>query len=133
MDAYVDMLRSDIRGKKIALISQAIPLTDEEAAAFWPLYRKYDGDLNRLNDERLALIKDYAASYNARTVTDAKATELATRFFDWEERRVALKRQYFKEFSRALPALKAARLVQLENKVNLLIDVQIAAEVPLME
>ena len=131
LDAYIEMARSDLKTEKTALITQAIPMTEQESAAFWPLYRKYDLDLNQLNDERVALIKDYAANY--QTMTDAKAQELADRMLAWDEKRVMLKKQYFAQFSKVLPAAKAARLLQIENRIGLLIDLQIAANVPLID
>ena len=130
LDAYVEMLRADVRGEKIALISQALLFTEQEAA-FWPLYNQYDRELNQLNNQRIALIKDFAANFS--TMTDEKATGLANRLLDWEENRVKFKRRYFSEFNKVLTPIKAARLLQLENKVNLLIDLQISAQVPLVE
>jgi len=103
----------------------------EQEAAFWPLYNQYDRELNQLNNQRIALIKDFAANFS--TMTDEKATELANRLLDWEENRVKFKRRYFSEFNKVLTPIKAARLLQLENKVTLLIDLQIAAQVPLVE
>ncbi len=131
LDAYVEMARSDLKTQKTAIITQAIPLTEPESAAFWPLYRQYDLELNKVNDERVALIKDYAASY--QTMTDAKAQELADRMLAWDEKRVELKKAYFGKFRKVLPAVKAARLLQIENRISMLIDLQIAASVPLIE
>lgn len=131
LDAYIEMARSDLKTEKTAIITQAIPMTEQESAAFWPVYRKYDLELNQLGDERLRLIKDYAANY--KTMTDAKAKELADRMLAWDEKRVKMKKQYFAQFSKVLPAAKAARLLQLENRIGLLIDLQIAANVPLIE
>ncbi len=131
LDAYIEMARSDLKTQKTAIITQAIPLTEQESAAFWPLYRKYDLALSQLNDERVTLIKDYAANY--QTMTDAKAKELADRMLAWDESRVKMKKQYFAQFNKVLPAAKAARLLQLENRIGLLIDLQIAAGVPLIE
>ncbi len=131
LDAYIEMARSDLKTQKTAIITHAIPLTEQESAAFWPVYRKYDLALNQLNDQRVALIKDYAANY--QTMTDAKAKELADRMLAWDEKRLKLKKQYFAQFNKVLPAAKAARLMQIENRIGLLIDLQIAANVPLVE
>ena len=131
LDAYIEMARSDLKTQKTALIAQAVPLTDSESAVFWPLYRKYDLDFNRLSDERVAIIKDYAANYTG--MSEAKAKELADRTLAWEQKRVELKKKYFAEFNKVLPAVKAARIMQVETRINILIDLQIASGVPLME
>ena len=130
INAYIEMLRSDVRTHKTALIGQAIPMTDKESAAFWPVYRKYDAEMAKLGDERLTIIKDYAAHYDK--MNDEKARELGNRTLAWEEKRVKLKKQYFEEFNKVLPAMKAAKLIQFESRINLLIDLQIASEVPPM-
>ena len=131
LDSYIEMARSDLKTQKTALIAQAVPLTDSESAVFWPLYRKYDLDFNRLSDERVAIIKDYAANYTG--MSEAKAKELADRTLAWEQKRVELKKKYFAEFNKILPAVKAARIMQVETRINILIDLQIASGVPLME
>jgi hypothetical protein len=132
LDAYVEMARSDLRTQKTAIITQAVPMTDKESAAFWPVYRKYDLELNQLGDKRVALIKDYANSYNSGVITEAKAKELADRALAWEGERVALKKKYYAEFTKVLPAVKATRLMQVESRIALLIDLQIASGVPLV-
>ena len=131
LDSYIEMARSDLRTHKTALITQAIPFTEKESAAFWPVYRQYDHELAGLNDERLSLIKDYAANY--QTMTDVKAKELTNRMLAWQEKKLKLTKKYAAEFSKVLPATKVARLLQLENHIGLLIDLQIAANVPLIE
>ena len=131
LDSYIEMARSDLRTQKTAIITQAVPFTEKESAAFWPVYRKYDLELSNLSDERLGLIKDYAAGY--QTMTDAKAKELADWMLASEEKRLKLKKKYFAEFDKILPATKAARLLQVETRIGLLIDLQIAANVPMIE
>ena len=52
--AYVELLRSDLRTQKVAVITEMMQFTEAEDAAFWPVYREYELELSRLNDERLA-------------------------------------------------------------------------------
>ena len=130
VDAYVDLLRKDVRSQKVALIGQNMEFTSEEAAAFWPVYQKYEAEHGKMGDEKLAIIKDYAAHYDK--MTNEKARELANRTFALEEKITQLKRRYFGEFEKVLPAIKAARLFQLENQMQRLIDLQIASELPLI-
>jgi len=60
LSAYVELLRSDLRAQKVAVITEMMQFTDAEDAAFWPVYREYERDLTKINDERLALVKEYA-------------------------------------------------------------------------
>ena len=82
--AYVELLRSDIRGQAAALITELMEFTEAEDAAFWPIYREFESDLAKINDERLKLIQDYADNYDK--ITDAIADQLATKALELESR-----------------------------------------------
>jgi hypothetical protein len=129
--AFIELARSDLKTQKASLIAENLPLTDEEAIEFWPLHRDYEAELSKLNDQKLALIARYANSY--QTMSDKEAGELANGSFNVEQKKVELKRKYFKRFSKVVPATKAARFFQLENQINLALDLQVAASLPLIK
>ncbi len=131
VETYIELLKSDIRTQKVAIITQAMGLTDEESSAFWPVHREYELELSKMIDDRIALIKDYIQNFD--DLTDEKAREIAKRVFALEKRRTKLKKKYFKRFERALSATIAAKFIQVENQINLLIDLQIASELPLIK
>jgi hypothetical protein len=103
--------------------------TEAKDKAFWPVYRDYETDLAKINDDRMALIKEYAASYEA--LTDATADRLALRALDLEARRHALTTTYYQRFKTVLPPKTAARFLQVEHQILLLLDLQIAASLPI--
>jgi hypothetical protein len=127
--AYGQLLRSDLRAEKVAVITEVMDFTPAEDEKFWPIYREYEKELEKLNDDRLALIKDYAQQYDA--LTDTSADKLALGALDLESRRHALKVKYYNQFKSALPAKTAARFLQVENQILLLLDLQIAASLPI--
>jgi hypothetical protein len=126
--AYTELLRSDIRTQKVALITQMMSFTETEDAAFWPVYREYENELRRLNDERLALIERYSAIYTK--LTDAEADDVVRNALDLEARRTALKRQYFAKLKGVLSPRVAARAIHIEQQLELLVDLQVAAALP---
>ena len=71
LGAYVELLRSDVRSQKIAILAQLMELTEADDKAFWPVYREYDRELTTLADERVANIREYATNYP--DVSDAVA------------------------------------------------------------
>jgi hypothetical protein len=95
------------------------------------VYREYEFELSKLGDTRVALIKEYAEHYY--TLGNEKAKELAKKFFDLEERRTSLKRKYYRKMEKGLPARTVSKFFQVEHRINLLIDVQLAAQLPLIE
>jgi hypothetical protein len=129
--AYVELLRADVRAQKVAFITELMAFTDAEDKAFWPIYREYDVELSKINDERVAGIEEYANNYDK--VTDALADKLATKALELESRRTALKEKYYARFKAALSPRTAARFLQVENQLLMIIDLQIAASLPIVK
>ena len=86
INSQIESLRADLRADKVKIITAAMHFTPQESAAFWPIYRKYQAELDNLNDERVQLIKSYAEKYDSLTDADAKA--MSEKAFDLESRRV---------------------------------------------
>ena len=131
VQTYVNLLRQDVKSQKVAIISQMMQFTPEQAAVFWPVYTEYDRELTKLGDEKLALIRDYAEHYDR--ITDQKADELVHRALDLEAGRTTLKRNYYKRFQDVMSARAAAKLLQVENQLLMVIDLQIASSLPVLE
>jgi hypothetical protein len=129
--AYVELLRSDIRTQKVAIITEMMNFTEEEDAKFWPIYREYEVELAKINDDRLKLITEYANAYDK--MTDEIAARLGATALDLEGRRHELKVKYFARFKSVLPAVTAVRFFQVENQILLLLDLQIAAALPVVK
>jgi len=128
--AYVELLRSDIRSQKVAILTEVMEFNEKEDEAFWPIYREYDTELQKLNDERVGLIQDYAKNFEA--MTDDVADRLAKGALDLEGRRNALKQKYYERVKQALSSKMAARFLQVENQMLMLIDLQISASLPVV-
>jgi hypothetical protein len=77
LTAYAELLRSDVRAEKVAILTEVMGFTDAEDKAFWPIYREYDAEMSKLGDERVALIDDFASHYSQ--LTDAMADEIGTK------------------------------------------------------
>jgi predicted GH43/DUF377 family glycosyl hydrolase len=130
LDKYLEMLRSDIRTQKTALITEAVALTDAQSPIFWPIQREYETELAKLQDARLAMIKDYATNYSA--MDDAKAKTLMATAFKLSDQRAALLKKYADKVAKAISPMVAARYAHTEAFIQSLVDVQVQAEVPLM-
>ncbi len=128
-DSHIESLRADLRADKIAIITEAMQFSDQDSKVFWPVYRKYESDLMAINDQRVALIKSYADKF--ATLTDADAKAMIDQSIDFESRRTALKKKYAKEFQKAgLSSLTVAKFLQLEHRMDLLVDLKIVSELP---
>ena len=130
-ETYLELLKSDLKTQKVAVITEGMAMTDAQSAIFWPIYRKYDAELTTLNDTRLAVIKDYAANFES--MTPAKADELTNKTFAFFENRLKLQKKYYKEFSKALGPVLAAKYMQIERSINTVFDFQIMSQIPLVK
>ena len=129
VDSYIESLRADLRADKVAIITEAMRLNDQDSKIFWPEYRKYEAEVTKINDQRVALIKAYADKFT--TMTDADAKAMIEQGLDFESRRTDVKKKYAKEFQKAgLSSLTVAKFLQLEHRLDLLVDMKIASELP---
>jgi hypothetical protein len=130
-DQDVQLLRKDVRSQKKQLIAANLPLTDAEAVKFWPLYDQYTAETTKINDTRFALIKEYAANYSS--LTDAQAESLITRSIGVDESFVQLRLKYVPIFQKVLSGKKTAMFFQMDKRVALLIDLQLASIIPIVQ
>jgi hypothetical protein len=127
----MDILRDKIKADKKLLIAQNLGLTEAESKVFWPVYEEYQKELGAINQRLGKAIQGYATEYNAKSLTDEKAKALMTEAISVEEAEVALKKSYLEKLSGIIPATKAARYLQMENKIRAIIKFDLAGEIPL--
>jgi lipase chaperone LimK len=127
----MDILRDKIKADKKLLIAENLGLTEAESKVFWPVYEEYQKELEALNGRLGKVIQGYANEYNANTLTDDKARTLMTEALSIEEAEVALKKKCLDKLNGIIPAIKAARYLQMENKIRALIRFDLAANIPL--
>jgi hypothetical protein len=129
-ESYLELLRADLKTQKVAIVTVNMGLTDAQGQVFWPIYRKYDAELTTFNDQRIALIKDYAENFEK--MTDTKADALSKQVFALLGKRLKLQEKYYEEFAKALNPVLAAKFMQIERQINALVDLQIGSEIPLI-
>jgi hypothetical protein len=129
-DADVQLIRLDVQAQKHQIISDTMTFTESEAAAFWPLYKEYAGEQHAIGTKRLNLIVEYAQ--NLEKMDDDKARDLSQRMFAIEDDMQSLRKRYFPRFEKALGAKRTAKFFQVDNRLNLIINLQLSSEIPLI-
>ena len=129
LTAYTELLRHDVRAEKVAILTEVMGFTEAEDKVFWPIYREYDAEMSKLGDERVALIEEFSSHY--AQMTDAAADQIATKALDLESRRQAVKAKYYDRVKKALSPRTALRYLQVEHQLQLIIDLQISAALPI--
>jgi hypothetical protein len=116
----------------VAIFTEALNLTDEQAAAFWPIHREYEVELAKINDARLALIREYAENYDTR-MTLQRVKEITDRTFKLEKARYELREKYTKKFQDEVDPMVAGKFIWIERMLNNLGDLQISTELPFLK
>ena len=124
------LLRRNLRAEKKKVIALNVPLTEDEATKFWPLYDKYAASMSKHYDEFYAIIKDYAA--NQKTLTDAQALSMIKRWSAIQVELAQTRQQYIPQVEKVLPGKKAAIFFQIDRRLYELMDLQVASQVPLV-
>jgi hypothetical protein len=128
--ANLDILLDSIRANKKALVAANLSLTDEEAARFWPLYDRYQEELNTVQDRAVKIIQDYTASFH--DLSNEKAMKLADDWLSAEGDRVKVRRTYLDQFAKVIPGRKVVRFYQIENKMDALLRYDLAGGIPVV-
>jgi hypothetical protein len=130
VDKMIELVRKDVRADKADIVSKTMKLDATQAAAFWPVYKAYEAEVQALGDQRVFVIQDLADHFE--TLNDAQAKGLLERSLTIEEQRVALQKKYKDEFLKVLPAKTVARFFQVDSRLNNLINLQVSSQIPLV-
>jgi Spy/CpxP family protein refolding chaperone len=129
-DNDIEMLRADLRAQRKQITAQNMTLTADEATKFWPIFDQYRQEAIKINDDRWALIKEYAANYN--TMTDAQAQTYIRRSNAIDEQLMALRMKYVPLFEKVISPRKTALWFQIDRRIDLLINLQLSSAIPMV-
>lgn len=127
----LQQLRADIQADRQAVVAANLKLTDAEGVVFWPLYREYRVEMAKVGDRLQKLIQDYANVYDRATPEQAKG--MVDEMIAIQRDELKIKESYLPKFRKALSEVKVARFLQIENKLDAVLKVGLAAEIPLIE
>jgi len=130
-DLDIQEVREDIRAHRKQVIAENMTLTPDEATKFWPIYDQYIQEAIKINDVRWSLMKDYAANYD--TLSDQMAMDLIKKSAEVDQQLVALREKYVSIFAKAVSVRKTAQWYQLDRRLDLVINLQLSAMVPLVD
>jgi len=130
-DEDAQLTRAVVQTERQAVVAANLDLSDAESAVFWPLYAEYRAAVDRATDARVAVMKKYFASF--QTLTDDEASALLDDFFTYRKNLLETRMRYAKKMRKVLPGRTVARFFQIENKMDTIIEYEMAGEVPLIK
>jgi hypothetical protein len=130
-DANIQLMRQDVRSERKKVVAANMPLTETEATKFWPVYDRYIAETIKVDDVRFALLKEYAKNY--QTVTDEQADSLIKRWLALDQDNTQLRLKFIPEFEKVISHKKTAMFFQIDHRVSMMIELQLASQVPLLK
>jgi hypothetical protein len=127
----IAVLRQDLNTETTEIITRNMKFTEEQAKAFWPVYRDYAHEQRVIGEQRIALINDYAANHDK--IDDAQAESYIARALKLEEDSLNLRKSYVPRFTKAIGAKQTAKFFQVDNRLALLTNVQLAGLLPIIK
>ena len=127
----MQMVREKLRADKKLLVAEAMKLTESQSKGFWPVYESYQNEYGQVNDRLLKVIQSYADHY--ASMTDEAAKKLVEGYMGVEADRQKIRHAYLPKFRQVLPEVKVARFYQIENKIQAVVNYELAAGIPLIE
>jgi hypothetical protein len=125
----IELTRAAIQVRRQAIVTAAMDLEPKEGEAFWPVYREYRADMAKVNDRYVKLLGTYAENYD--TLSDQLAARIMDQYLGVERDRTAVKARYVPRFGKIMPSRKVMRFFQVDNKLDAIINAELAAEIPL--
>ena len=124
-------LIGQIQTDRRAIVLSALQLTDPQVAAFTPLYDEYQGETKQVMERVVDMLNKFASNYGS--MTDDAAKDIMKDWFELRDDRNDVVEKYAKKMTKVLPATKVLQWVQVENKLNLILDVQAARIIPIAQ
>lgn len=132
IDAYVQSWREELRDGKAGVINDVMRLSEQEDDVFWEIYQQYEEEYFALGERRLETARMLVRAMRDGTLDEPTATRLAAESLDQREELIALLRTYHTRLSTELSPVRAAQFLQIESRVQTVIDLLVAAEMPLI-
>lgn len=129
----MQLVRDKVKADKKLYVGLNMELTESEAKGFWPVYEAYQKDLTAIHDRIGKLIKSYAEAYNAKALNDEKAKKMIDELVAIQKADGGLQASYAPKLMKVLPAMKVARYLQLENKIQAALKYELAANIPVVQ
>lgn len=128
----LNRLRQDLQKDRNAVVATLMQLTDQEATVFWPLYAEYRAAMKKdVGDRAGDLVTAYALDYG--TFTDEQARKMMNEWFAVQKAEADVKTAWYAKFNEKLPSRTSTRFFQIDNRLDMIIQFQLGAELPLLK
>ena len=129
----IESVRALVQAEREQAIRNDLRLTAEEAERFWPVWERYNAELNEVRDRHVAMIVRYLEAFSDSDVDAELARELLDEHLDIQSDILRIRKRYVRRFQAVIPDMKVTRFYQLENKIDAEVAIELAATMPLFD
>ncbi len=127
----IELARQDIRAGRTGMVAASMDLNPQQQDIFWPIYREYADEQEKLLDRRIAMLQQFAKRWD--NMDDETAKSIAEQSFAIQRSRIERRERYFKRMSEALGPVLAARFLQVDGQISTLLDFEMVQLTPLLQ
>jgi hypothetical protein len=127
----LESVRAQIQADRKTIVSKLMSMNDAQSTAFWPVYNDYREAVRKVDDQLVKLAESYFK--NADSTSDKQAQEMLSQMLALKSQKLDIRKAYVKRFSKAIPTSKVIRYYQIENKMDAVIEYELAASIPLVQ
>ena len=129
--ANTQALIAELQKDKRQVMLDTLALTPEQLKVFTPIFDEYQAEMKKLMTSATNLNNRlFVADFGGMTDVESKA--IMKQAFKLRKDRIDLLEKYAGKLDRKLPSTKVFQFVQVENKIQSLLDVAAAASVPIV-
>ena len=128
-DSVLNDLRADMQSSRADIMAKNLTLTAGQAAKFWPVFEAYQKQQNLIMDAQLKDLRKYMET--SETLDDAAALALMDAHLARDTKMTSLRRKWLTEFQKVLPTKLAVRAMQIDRRLSLAAQMEVAAQLPL--
>ena len=127
----IELVRAQVATNRQALVAENLGLTAEQSEVFWPMYRKFQSERATLVDQRVRILTEFRDNFDS--LSNEMARRLLDDYLSYEQEMMKLTRKYIREFRKILDDKMVLRYMQIEGKIDTIIDYDLSQVVPLAE
>ncbi|MFN0013818.1 MAG: hypothetical protein ACKVU2_04665 [Saprospiraceae bacterium] len=98
-----------IRSFRVAIYTEVLHLTSEEAQVFWPIFNEHMDARDRIQD-------DLKSRKQMDSMNDSEVEEQIKRHFEMKQREIDLEKDLYQKLRKVLPVRKIAKVAAAERE-----------------
>jgi polyhydroxyalkanoate synthesis regulator phasin len=128
--AKMQLTISKIQAERQQMLAENLPLTAEQAPAFWKTYREYSNEAGKLFQKEGQLMLEFINNFDNLSQEEAKS--LLDDFLKVETSFLKLKKKYVSRYRKVLSETQTFRYFQIQAKIDDILAYEMGKNIPMV-